>query len=110
VGVVFVDVGGQGKGVAHSATSRSKGQTSPAPPGTFPSVVSPSNVVVLNPATGDVIAASPSERAAAALHAAAEAAAALQAAQNAGQEASQAANAEAQAAAERAAATQSTHR
>ena len=51
VGVVFVDGGGQGKVVAHSATSPSKGSASPAPPGKFPSALSPSNVVVLNPAT-----------------------------------------------------------
>ena len=80
VGGLFVAAGRQGTFVAHSATSRSKGHTSPAsrqspaPPKKSLSPLSPSNVVVLNPATGDVIATSPSERAGAALQAAQNAA------------------------------------
>jgi uncharacterized iron-regulated membrane protein len=114
-GAVFVDAGGQGKVVAHTATSPSKGHASPAPPQKSPSTLSPTNVVVLNPATGDVVAA---EQAAAALEAAQNAAAA-QAVNTRrspsqgvvpGQEASQAANAEAQAAAAAAAATQAGQR
>jgi hypothetical protein len=125
VGLVFVDAG-QGKVVAPSATSPLRGHASPAPPKKSPSTLSPSNVVVLNPATGDVVVASPSQRAAAALQAAqiaaaqhAQIAAATQAVNSRsnptravvpGQEASQAANAEVQAAAAAAAATQSTNR
>jgi hypothetical protein len=123
-GVLFVDAGGHGTFVAHSATSRSKGHTSPAspqspaPPKKSLSPLSPSNVVVLNPATGDVIAASPSERARAALEAAQNAAIAqavntrstLPQGVLPAQQAAQAAVAEAQAAAAAAAAAQSTHR
>ena len=124
-GVLFVDAGGHGTFVAHSATSRSKGHTSPAaspqtpaPPKKSLSTLSPSNVVVLNPATGDVIAASPSERARAALEAAQNAAIAqavntrstLPQGVLPAQQATQAAVAEAQAAAAAAAAAQSTHR
>jgi hypothetical protein len=113
VGVVFVDAGGQGKFSARSATTSSKRHTSPAPPKNSPSTLSPSNVVVLNPATGDVIAANKSERAAAAFQAAQKAAdeQAVSTRSNQpqgvipGQEASQVANAEAQAAAAAAAAT-----
>ena len=124
VGVLFVAAGRQGTFVAHSATSRSKGHTSPAsrqspaPPKKSLSPLSPSNVVVLNPATGDVIATSPSERAGAALQAAQNAATAqavnTQSTLPQGvvpeQQATQAAVAEAQAAAAAAAAAQSTHR